>query len=44
MGGRLYIGYQMKMQLRKILKLPTVDDQTIGRESKFIYKMLNSRV
>ena len=29
------------MQLRKILILSTIDDQTIGGETKFIYKALN---
>src|SRR5690349_1973404 len=35
------IGYQMKMQLRKILILPAVDDQPIGGELKIIHKALD---
>ena len=35
------IGYQMKMQLRKILILPAVDDQAIGGELKIIHKALD---
>jgi hypothetical protein len=31
----------MKMQLRKILIIPAIDDQTICRETKFTYEALN---
>ena len=34
----------MKMQLRKILKLPAVDDESVGGEFEFIHKMLNGGV
>ena len=35
---------EMKMQLREILVVSTVDDQPIGREMKFVYKALNGGV
>jgi len=34
----------MKVQLWKILVLPAVDDQTIGRELKFVYQALNGGI
>lgn len=34
----------MKMQLRKILILPAVDDQPIGREMKFIHQTLHGGI
>ena len=39
-----YIRNKMKMQLRKILILPAIDDQTISREAKFAYKALNGGI
>jgi len=34
----------MKMQLREILILPAVDDQTIGGEVEFLYQALHGRI
>ena len=34
----------MKMQLWKILKLPTIDDETIGGELEFTHNALNGRI
>jgi hypothetical protein len=39
--GMLNVGNEMKMQMRKILVFPAVDDQTISRELKFVYQALN---
>jgi len=38
------IGDEMKMQLRKILILPAIDDQTPGGQLEFIYKALDGCV
>lgn len=34
----------MKMQLRDILKLPAVDDKSVGGEFEFIHEMLNGGI
>lgn len=38
------IGYEMEMQLRKILIFPTVDDQPVSRKMEFIHQALNGGI